>query len=186
MYLDPIRYNQTNVITTNVADTMKFLRESYGEMSVDELEEETNNIKQYTFDLLLSIDLLLTKVQTHSEICSIAGAPMTDKQITDLAYLLIIKTSIYRKYLIEWNEKPVPKTWNDFKLHMRKAHASLKKVKGLTIKESSRYTSETMISALKDHQSELLQQVEDRCNEKFVEMIIYTTNQNKFTSTFSV
>ena len=177
VYFDPIRCDQTDMITESIADTMKFLKTTYGEMTVDELEEETANIKQYPFDPTLSIDLLLTKVQTHSEIFNIAGAPMTDRQIVDLAYFIINKTPTYKQYLIDWNKKPMPKTWNDFKGHMRKAYSDLKKVQGLTIKNSSLHTTE-VVEELKNHQTELVQQVENRCNEKLVEMINYTAIQN--------
>lgn len=178
VYLDPIRCDQTDMITTNISETMKFLKETYGEMTVDELEEENTNIKQYPFDPTQSIDLLLTKVQTHAEICNIAGAPLTDKQIIDLAYLIINKTPTYKQYLIEWNKKPLPKNWSDFKLLMRKAYSDLRKVKGLTIKDSSLHATE-MVTELKNHQTELVQEVENRCNEKLVEMINYTASNNE-------
>ena len=176
IYLDPIRCTQTDMITMDLPEIMDFLKSSYGEMTVDEIEEETSAIKQFPFDPSVSIDILLNKVQTHSEICAIAGSPLSDKQVIDLAYYIINKTATYKQYLIDWNKLPAPKTWNDFKLHMRRAYSDLKKVKGLTIKESSLHTSDMVINELKNHQTELIHEVENRCNEKFVEMINYTAN----------
>ena len=176
VYLDPIRCDQTDMITMDLPELMDFLKTSYGEMTVDEIEEETSTIKQFPFDPSVSIDILLNKVQTHSEICAIAGSPLSDKQVIDLAYFIINKTATYKQYLIDWNKLPIPKTWNDFKLHMRKVYSDLKKVKGLTVKESSLHTSD-MVTELKNHQTELIHEVENRCNEKFVEMINYTASQ---------
>ena len=72
---------------------------------MDEIDEETTNIKQFPFDLTLSIDILLTKIQTHTEICNNASAPRSDKQVTDLTSLIINKIPTYKQYLIDWNQK---------------------------------------------------------------------------------
>ena len=64
------------------------------------MEKEIAEIKTFPFDQSGSIDILLTKILTHSELYDIAGDEMIDSQIINLAYFIINKTPTYKQALI--------------------------------------------------------------------------------------
>ena len=84
-------------------------------MTINQIKEETTNIKNFAYDPSKSINILLTAVQEHADLLKIAGAEMKDEQVQNLAYYLINKYHIFKDALISWNKTPPPLSWELFK-----------------------------------------------------------------------
>ena len=132
-YLDPIRCNLTDMVNQDIQEIIQFLQDTYGTMSVNEIEEETSKIKNFTYDPTKSINLLLTAVQEHADLLKIAGAELQDSQVVALAYFLISKYQLFQDALKSWNKLPTPKTWTNMKTRMRQEYQMLKEINALSI-----------------------------------------------------
>ena len=169
-YLDPIRCDLTDMVNRDITEIIDFLQESYGQMTVNEIEEATSTIKNFTYEPTKSINILLTAVQEHADLVKIAGAPLNDTQIQALAYFLISKYRIFQDALVAWNKLPQPKTWNDMKNHMRKEYKMLKDINALSIQDSALNTTD-MMNELKEHQESLLLTAEKRFKTGLTEVM---------------
>ena len=72
-----------------IVEIITFLKESYSKMTVNQIEESVTNIKNFAYKSTKLINILLTTVQEHVDLMTIAAAELKDKQIQDLAYHLI-------------------------------------------------------------------------------------------------
>ena len=169
-YLDPIRCDITDMINLNITEIMEFLQTTYGKLTVNQKEEEIANIKNLSYDPSTSINVLLTAVQEHADLLKIAGTPLQDHQIQDLAYYLLNKYHIFKEALVNWNKLPQPKTWNDMKLHMRDEYQQLKNVNALSVKESIVNTTD-IVKELQMQQEDLLQSAEKRFKNGMTEVM---------------
>ena len=169
-YLAPIRCNLTDMINLETTEIMQFLQDSYGKMTVNQVEEETQAIKNFTYDPSKSINILLTAVQEHADLLKIAGAEMSDTQIQSLAYLLIGKYKIFQDALVAWNKLPQPKTWETMQTHMRDEYQMLKDVNAITIEESILNTTD-IVNELKNQQESLLTSAETRFKNGLTEVM---------------
>ena len=169
-YLAPIRCNLTDMINQEITEIMQFLQDSYGKMTVNQIEEESQAIKNFTYDPSKSINILLTAVQEHADLLKIAGAEMSDTQIQALAYLLIGKYKIFQDALVAWNKLPNPKTWETMQTHMRTEYQMLKNVNALPIEESVQNTTD-IVNELKNQQESLLTSAETRFKNGLTEVM---------------
>ena len=113
---------------------------------------------------------MLTAVQEYADLLNIAGRPLQDAQIQDLAYYLINKYQIYQDALKNWNKLPLPKTWEMMKEHMRQEYQTLKDVNALTIDESA-LNSTDIVQELKLHKEHLLNNAEQRFKTELTEVM---------------
>ena len=169
-FLDPIRCELTDMVTQPIADIIKFLQDTYGRMTINQIEEATTNIKNFSYDPSTSINILLTAIQEHVDLMRIAGTALQDKQVQDLAYYMINKYQIFKEALINWNKTPQPKTWELFKEHMRKEYQMLKDVNALTIQEAALNTTD-IVAELKYQQENLLETAEKRFKNGLTEVM---------------
>ena len=169
-YLDPIRCPVTDMINESIPDIMKFLQDTYGKMTVNQIEEAVTTIKNFTYDPTTSINILLTAVQNHADLLKIAGAEMKDSQIQYLAYYLIGKYHIFKDALTSWNKFTGNKTWATMKEHMRKEYQLLKDVNALTVQDSMLNATD-IVNELKHQQESLLHSVEKRFKHNLTEVM---------------
>ena len=139
-------------------------------MTVNEIEEESTRIKNFSYEPTKSINILLTAIQQHADLLKIAGAELRDSQIQTLAFLLINKYEIFRDALKAWNRLPTPKTWDMMKTHMRNEYSMLKEVNAISIQESAINTTD-MINELKTQQELLLDSAEKRFKTNLTEVM---------------
>ena len=142
------------MVNQEIQEIIKFLQDTYGKMSVNEIEEETTKIKNVSYDPTKSINLLLTAVQEHADLLKIAGAELQDSQVISLAYFLISKYHLFQDALKTWNQRPNPKTWDDLKMHMRQEYQMLKEINALSIRDSALHTTD-LVHELKTHQENI-------------------------------
>ena len=172
-YLDPIRCPITDMVNQPIIDIMQFLRESYGKMTVNQIDEEITNIKNFEYDPTKSINTLITAIQEHADLLQIAGAELKDKQIQDLAYLILNKFQIFKDALVAWNKIAPPKTWEQMKNHLRNEYQMLKSVNALSISESILNATE-IVHQLKTQQENLLESAEKRFKHGLTEVMNLT------------
>ena len=169
-YLDPIRCELTDMVNAPITEIITFLQDSYGKMTVNEIEQVTTNIKNFAYDPSKSINILITAIQEHADLLKIAGAGLKDKQIQDLAFFLINKYQIFKDALINWNKIAEPKTWENMKIHLRNEYQVLKNVNALSISESILNTTD-IVEQLKDYQENLLHNAETRFKTGLTEVM---------------
>ena len=169
-FLDPIRCEFTDMVNKPITEIMDFLRDSYGKMTVNQIEEEITKIKTFAYDPTKSINILITAIQEHADLLKIAGAELKDKQIQDLAYFLINKFQIFKDALVSWNKITTPKTWELMKKHLRSEYQMLKNVNALSIGESILNTTD-IVNQLKDQQEDLLDNAEKRFKHGLTEVM---------------
>ena len=78
-----------------------------------------------------------------------------------LGYIILNKAQIFRDSLIAWNNKNEnAKTWFNFQSHFRKAYRDLKKVRALTIQNST-IANATIVNEIKKHNTQTMQNITD-------------------------
>ena len=174
-YLDPIRCDLTDMINQEITEIITFLQDSYGKMTVNQIEEAITTIKNFQYDPSKSINVLLMAIQDHADLLKIAGAKLSDSQIQSLAYYLISKFQVFKDALVAWNKLPEPKTWNTMKSHMRQEYQMLKNINALSIQEAAFNTS-NVINELKSHQENLLHSAEQRFKTGLTEVMNMAIN----------
>ena len=85
-YLDALRNVNTDMINESIPEMFKFLQETYGWITEEELVEKEDNLRQYAYDLHIPVDKVVTKITLF--IISVQLWKMT-WQISDCYKLLI-------------------------------------------------------------------------------------------------
>ena len=172
VYLDPIRCQHTDMVISDIPTILEYLKKNHGKLNVHQINDESETIKNFSFNPSDPIDVVLTKVKSHADLLDVGGSPITTNQMINLAILIINKTQIYKDALIRWNRSAQPKTWENFVTHMRQEYLDLREVNALTIKEASFHTTEVM-QELKQHQNTLITEVEEKIKNSMMECVNY-------------
>ena len=128
IYLEALRDATTNAINLPIYDIVRYLYDTYGDIAPEKLEEERQKINQLTFDPILPVDVIFTKIEKFTNLAEAARSPLNQKQSIDFAYNAFRRSGIFTKFLIDWDEKPfLNQTWIQFKIDFRSAVKKLKK-----------------------------------------------------------
>ena len=137
-YLQPLRNNITDMITSTIPVIFGFLQLNYGNLSPSELKERERTLDDMIYDPSQNVDSIFNKIQEFQDMCTLISNEKTDTQLVTYAYLCFQKTGIFQTSLKEWNTRTQPqKTFALFKIFMRKEYRDLQAVGGLTIQNSS-------------------------------------------------
>ena len=133
MYLEALRDADTNAIGLPIYDIVRYLYDTYGDISPETLEEERQKTNLLTFDPSLPVDIIFTKIAKFTDLADAARSPLTQKQSVDFAYNAFRRSGIFTKFLMDWDEKPLlAQTWIQLKIDFRSAVKKLKKAGTLT------------------------------------------------------
>ena len=128
MYLEALRDATTNAINLPIYDILRYLYDTYGDISPETLEEERQKMSQLTFDPILLVDVIFTKIEKFTNLAEASRSPLSQKQSIDFAYNAFRRSGIFTKFLIDWDEKPIlNQTWIQLKIDFRNAVKKLKK-----------------------------------------------------------
>ena len=134
-YLKSIRDRVTNTITKSLVEILDFLFERYGIVEDDDLRDEEEEMRQFTYDISDPIVEIFNKIEDLEEFGIAANDPYTPQQLIKFGLQLVKDTGDMEKGQEEWHERPrVEKTWVKFKEHFERAHRILRKTRGKTMK----------------------------------------------------
>ena len=137
-YLQPIRNIHTDMINESIPQIITFLRDTYGQLSPSQLKERERAIDDMIYNPATTIDSVFNKIQEFQDICILLQNTKTDMQLITYAYLVFQRAGIFMTSLKEWNAKSIAsKTFQTFKIFMRKQYLDLEAVGGLMIQNSS-------------------------------------------------
>ena len=112
-------------------DLLQHLYDTYGNVTALDLQEN-HALLTKPYDPNLPIDSLFKQVEDASDFATAAGAPFTDRQIIDAAYLLILGTHVYKDECKEWLRRPLTEqTWTNFKADFSRAYRERKTLQKL-------------------------------------------------------
>ena len=101
MYLEAVRDSNTNAIGLPTYDIIRYLYDTYGDISPETLEEERQKINLLTFDPSLPVDIIFTKITKFTDLAEAARSPLTQKQSVDFAYNAFRRSGIFIKFLMD-------------------------------------------------------------------------------------
>ena len=134
IYLEAMRDANTNAIDLPIYDIIRYLYDTYGDISPETLEEERQKLNQLTYDPALPVDIIFTSIVKFTNLAEAERSPLIQKQSVDFAYNAFRRSGAFTKYLIEWDEKPIlNQTWIQFKVDFRSAVKKLKKTGALQV-----------------------------------------------------
>ena len=158
IYLEPLRDFDTDMISESIPDIIEYLQRNHCQLTVEELNERETVLKNTSVNPEDPVDIIFNKISKFNNLCTITKRVKTDDMLVDYGYLIFNRCGVFADFLIKWNEKDTEKTLLDFKKHMRKAHAALKTVGKLKIKDSSI----NMMEQLTAHQERLTEDLGEK------------------------
>ena len=151
IYLEALRDINTNAIGLPIYDIIKYLYDTYGDISPETLEEERQKTNQLTYDPALPVDIIFTKIVAFTNLAEAASSPLSQKQCIDFAYNAFRRSGAFAKFLMEWDDKPVlNRTWLQFKVDFRSAVKKLKKTGGLQVSQMHANLVSEIVSGVQD------------------------------------
>ena len=137
MYLKSFRNIHTNSITTSLPTLLQHLFTTYGAIEAEELHEREQNLRTKIFDICDPLIILYNDVEELQELATASDSPFSDTQMVNIGVQLIKNFNDYEKGLSEWYDLPNDsKTWANFKPHFENARESLRKVRGITMRNT--------------------------------------------------
>ena len=137
-YLEAFRDVNIGRITLPISDLICQLYQMYGKVTPQKLQDKEDKVRQMAYDPVNPIDGIFTAINELVHYSTAANAPYTQSQTINMAYLLLNKTGVFRRWILDWNaQPPAQKIWINFKLHFRAAHQQLCETTNLEQRESS-------------------------------------------------
>ena len=101
IYLEALRDPTTNAIGLPIYDVIRYLYDTYGDISPETLEEERQKTNQLTYDPALPVGVIFTNIVKFCNLAEAARSPLSQKQSIDFAYNAFRRPGAFTKYLIE-------------------------------------------------------------------------------------
>ena len=130
-------------------------------MSPDELHQKEEDVKNFTYDPTFPVSTGFNEILHLKDLHELTGSTISETKMIRLGYIILNKAQIFRDSLIAWNNKNEnAKTWFNFQSHFRKAYRDLKKVRALTIQNST-IANATIVNEIKKHNTQTMQNITD-------------------------
>ena len=181
-YLDALRNPHTDMINDSIPDIFEFLTTNYGQITEQELSDKEDEIKAISYDPSTPVDTVFNRINWFQDLCNLCNNKKSDRQLVQLAYIIFNKSRAFMDVLLKWNQKSNNmKTYNNFKMHMRKGYHELREVGALSIKDSTLHYN-NMVKDVKEHQEKMAQDIKEslseQLNHSLMEALMVTqTNQ---------
>ena len=122
---------------TRYKSILSYLFNNYGKVPPATLKDMKRKVEDFELDPNDPIDLLFVEIDELADIFRLQKNPLTDKQLREIAYVVLEKAKVFKKDLREWNRKEEEdQTWTVFKVHFRNAQQELRTSGDLTVKEA--------------------------------------------------
>jgi hypothetical protein len=133
-YLDALRDPVTYDLQGTIYENLTFLTQTYGKVTSQQLEEKFDLVNATVYNPTLPIDTLFNQVIELSDVAEAAAIPYTVQQQMTLVYNILNRSGRMVQDIKEWNRTtPALKTWDNFKIHFRRAHMELRETSSDTI-----------------------------------------------------
>ena len=144
-YLASARDRNTGQFNGTAYQTLHHLISVHGKISPSQLNDLESTTKNMVYDPQSPVDVVFNQVEDLIEFGDMALCPFSAGQTINIAYTIINKTRRFKDAIIAWNRRaPQDKTWINFKIHFREAHAELLETGTLTM-ETAGYHQANMI-----------------------------------------
>ena len=137
LYLRALRTPGINKLNHNIPEILHHLFATYGDVTPSDLREVTLRVENLSYPSSELVGSIFVEIDDLTAIAEIAGAPITSTQKNNMANIHFQKCHIFKSALNKWDDKEAQeKTWNQFKIHFREAHKSLRYTGALTINDT--------------------------------------------------
>ena len=137
LYLKRFRNRQTNTLTASIPDILEYLFQNYGDISDTDLSEAEKSLKEKMFDITQPMIVLYNAIQDLQDLAIAANNAYSDKQLVAIGIQIIKNMNDFEKGLTDWYARPSAEhTFINFKTHFEDAYLSLRKVRGMTMKNT--------------------------------------------------
>ena len=138
LYLRSFRNVNTNTITTDIPTLLTHLFTTYGAIEDDELQEEADLLRKKTFDISQPLIFMFNEVEELQELATASGNPFTPRQLIEIGIQMIKNFNDFEKGFETWFDlTTAAQTWPRFKTHFETARASLRKMRGITMRNTA-------------------------------------------------
>ena len=142
IYLEVLRDPHTNAINLPLRGIIQHLMDAYGNVTAQQLADETDKIQSYVFDLVQPIDTVFAMIETLQLLAEHGNAPFTTFQTINFAYNIVNKTRKFKQEIKMWNRRPaIQKTWLNFKQQFRLAQKELRETDDLRLDEQFQHAN---------------------------------------------
>lgn len=147
MYLRGFRNAHTNTITTDIPTLLEHLFTTYGAVEPEELKEQEDILRQKVFNIGDPLIILFNEVEELQELATASGNPFSPVQQLTIGIQLIKNFNDFETGLTSWFDLPtIDKTWPRFKTHFESARASLRRVRGVTMRNTAYHQQANLIT----------------------------------------
>ena len=130
-----------NKLNATIPEVFLHLFTNYGDISPSELRTLTDQVQNMQYQPTEPVDTVFTEIDDLATISKMAGAPLTQAQKINMAYLLFQQTQSFNRGLTSWNSRPPHEhTWNTFKQHFCQAQLDLRCTGALTVGSTINHT----------------------------------------------
>ena len=137
-YLKSFRNIHTNTITTPLPTILSHLFTTYGAIEPEELHEIEQNLRAKVFDICEPLVVMFNEVEELQDIATASGTPFSENQKINIGIQCIKNFNDFEKGLSDWFDLPAAgKTWTAFKTHFESARESLRRLRGVTMKNTA-------------------------------------------------
>ena len=136
-YLKALRNPLTTKITQDIKTILNHLFNNYGKVPPAVLKNMKRKVEDFDMDPNDPIDLLFVEIDDLKDIYILQKNELTEKQLVDLAYVIVERAKVFKKDLRDWNKMDEDsQKWSDFKIHFRKAQQELRDSGDLTVERA--------------------------------------------------
>ena len=128
-YLQGIKDLTTKYHNVTLLAMLEHLYNNYGKINEDAKQQNLKKMNM-PYDVTTSIELFFQHIQDCIDFASTAQSPLTTEQILDSAFFTLQRTGVFNTKCRKWQKKqPLEKTWQHFKLSLKRPIPISKKIK---------------------------------------------------------
>ena len=159
MYLQPFRTEESNAITTPIADILDTLMTTYGTVPEEDLLSADSALRSRVFDITKPLVIIYNEMDNLQQLATAAGLPYSNAQFINLSMRLIKNMNDFDKGLTKWFDLPRNQTYQTFKNHFTKAQNNIRRVRGPTMQSGILRQQANIMSQLDSERSQYLNAV---------------------------
>ena len=136
-YLRALRDVHTHKINKTVPEILRYLFNTYGDVSPLELKQLRDQVEAMVFDPTEPVNTIFVEIDDLDTIAEMAENPFNESQKIDMAYLILQNCKRFTSGLKKWDKKDyAEKTWENFTDMFRKEQRNLRRTGELTVADT--------------------------------------------------
>ena len=127
IYLRAVLNRATGQYSASIRALLLHLFGTYGKITPQQVKGREMELYNMHFDISQPVDNVFNSIVDLAELAEHATSPMTERQMIDLAYVILAKQPILQQDLRQWNRRPAADhTWPTMMTHFREAQTDLR------------------------------------------------------------